>query len=88
MEEKRLILSLCVEQGLLAATNGHLYNWHLVVKKQVEGLGIGSDLKIAVARLVLLNWDKRGKEHFEKFQKMRTILSFGFTHIIATKDEM
>ena len=79
---------MCVEQGLLTATNGHLYDWHLEVKKQVEGLGIGSDLKIAVARLVLLDRDKRGKEHFEKFQKMRTTLSFGFTHIIATKDEM
>ena len=77
-----------MEQGLLTATNGHLYDWHLEVKKQVEGLGIGSDLKIAVARLVLLDRDKRGKEHFEKFQKMRTILSFGFTHNITTKDEM
>ena len=59
VEEKKLILSLCVEQGLLAAMDGHLYNWHLEVKKQVEGLGIGSDLTRAVARLVLLDWDNR-----------------------------
>ena len=59
VEEKKLILSLCVEQGLLAAMDGHLYNWHLEVKKQVEGLGIGSDLTRAVARLVMLDWDNR-----------------------------
>ena len=26
-EEKKVILSVCVEQGLLAAMNGHFYNW-------------------------------------------------------------
>ena len=58
-EEKKLIFSLCVEQGLLAAMRGHLYNWHSEVREQVEGLSIGSDLTRAVARLVMLDRDKR-----------------------------
>ena len=32
-EEKKLILSLCVEQGLLAAMNGHFFNWHMEERK-------------------------------------------------------
>ena len=51
-QKKFLVNRSSVEQGLLAAMGGHLYNWHLEVKKQVEGLGIGSDLTRAVARLV------------------------------------
>ena len=57
-EGKKLIFSLCVEQGLLAAMRGHLYNWHSEVREQVEGLSIGSDLTRAVARLVILDRDK------------------------------
>ena len=48
-----------MEQGLLAAMRGHLYNWHSEVREQVEGLSIGSDLTRAVARLVMLDRDKR-----------------------------
>ena len=58
-EEKRLILSICVEQGLLAAVDGHLFVWHKEVMKKQTGLGIGSDLTRAVARLVMLDWDER-----------------------------
>ena len=43
----------------MAAMNGHFYNWHMEERKQVGGLGIGSDLTRAVARLVMLDWDKR-----------------------------
>ena len=43
-EEKKLILALCVEQGLLAAFDGHLYNWNREVRSQSQGLGIGEDL--------------------------------------------
>ena len=57
--EKKLILSICVEQGLLAAVDGHLFVWHKEVMKKQEGLGIGSDLTRAVARLVMLDWDQR-----------------------------
>ena len=57
--EKKLILSICVEQGLLAAVDGHLFVWHKQVMKKQEGLGIGSDLTRAVARLVMLDWDQR-----------------------------
>ena len=56
-EEKKLILALCVEQGLLAAFDGHLYNWNREVRSQSQGLGIGEDLTRAVARLVMLDWD-------------------------------
>ena len=52
-------MSVCVEQGLLTAMNGHFYNWYKEERKQVEGLGIGSDLTRAVSRLVMLEWDKR-----------------------------
>ena len=58
-EEKKKILSLCVEQGLLAALGSHLYNWHREVKEQQDGLPIGLDLTRAVARLVLLDWDQQ-----------------------------
>ena len=58
-DEKRLILSICVQQGLLAAMDGHLFVWHREVRKQQEGLGIGSDLTRAVARLVMLDWDQK-----------------------------
>ena len=43
----------------MAAMRGHLYNWHSEVREQVEGLGIGSDLTRAVARLVMLDWDQK-----------------------------
>ena len=56
-EEKKLILALCVEQGLLAAFEGHLYNWNKEVRSQSKGLGIGEDLTRAVARLIMLDWD-------------------------------
>ena len=58
-QKKFLVNRSSVEQGLLAAMGGHLYNWHLEVKKKVEGLGIGSDLTRAVARLVMLDWDSK-----------------------------
>ena len=58
-EEKKIVLSLCVEQGLLAALGSHLYNWHKEVKEQQVGLPIGLDLTRAVARLVLLDWDQQ-----------------------------
>ena len=58
-EEKKKVLSLCVEQGLLAALGSHLYNWHREVKEQQEGLPIGLDLTRAVARLVMLDWDQQ-----------------------------
>ena len=48
-----------MEQGLLAAVDGHLFVWHKEVMKKQEGLGIGSDLTRAVARLVMLDWDQR-----------------------------
>ena len=56
-EEKKLILALCVEQGLLAAFEGHLYNWNKEVRGQLKGLGVGEDLTRSVARLILLDWD-------------------------------
>ena len=46
-----------MEQGLLAAFEGHLYSWHREVKSQLKGLGIGEDLTRAVARLIMLDWD-------------------------------
>ena len=58
-EEKKEILALCVEVGLMAAMEGHLYSWHGEVRKQREGLGIGADLTRAVARLVMLDWDQK-----------------------------
>ena len=58
-DEKKMILSICVEQGLLAAVDGHLFVWHKEVMKKQAGLGIGSDLTRAVARLVMLDWDQR-----------------------------
>ena len=41
-EEKKKVLSLCVEQGLIAALDSHLYVWHralpaLVGNKRVYG---------------------------------------------------
>ena len=57
--EKRHILSLCVQQGLHAALDNHMYIWHKGVKKQVGGLAIGLDLSRAIGRLVMLEWDKR-----------------------------
>ena len=58
-EEKRSILSLCVQQGLLTALDTHMYTWHKEVKKQVGGLAIGLDLSRAVGRLVMLEWDQK-----------------------------
>ena len=58
-EEKTKVLSLCVQQGLLAALGAHLYTWHREVKEQQEGLPIGLDLTRAVARLVMLDWDQQ-----------------------------
>ena len=48
-----------MEQGLLAALDSHLYLWHREVKKQVDGLPIGLDLTRAVARLIMMDWDKQ-----------------------------
>ena len=58
-DEKRNILSLCVQQGLLTALDTHMYTWHKEVKKQVGGLAIGLDLSRAVGRLVMLEWDQK-----------------------------
>ena len=58
-DEKKRVLSLCVEQGLLAALDSHLYLWHREVKMQVDGLPIGLDLTRAVARLVMMDWDQQ-----------------------------
>ena len=38
LEEKKVVFSLCIQQGLLAALGSHLYNWHREVKEQKEGL--------------------------------------------------
>ena len=57
-EEKKLVLSLAVEQGLLAGLENHLYIFNKEVRKQGSGLGIGSDLTRAAARLYLLDWDQ------------------------------
>ena len=58
-EERKVILSLCVEEGLLAALGSHTYTWNKEVKLQGSGLPIGLDLTRAVARLVLLDWDQQ-----------------------------
>ena len=58
-EERKKIFSICVELGLQAAMEGHLFVWHKEVMKKQEGLGIGSDLTRAVARLVMLDWDQK-----------------------------
>ena len=58
-DEKKKILSLCVEQGLIAALNSHLYLWNREVREQGHGLPIGLDLTRAVARLVLMDWDQQ-----------------------------
>ena len=58
-EERRLILSLCVQQGLLTALDTHMYTRNKEIKKQVEGLAIGLDLSRAVGRLVMLEWDQK-----------------------------
>ena len=58
-DEKKKILSLCVEQGLIAALNSHLYVWNKEVREQEHGLPIGLDLTRAVARLVLMDWDQQ-----------------------------
>ena len=57
--ERRHILSLCVQQGLHAALDNHMYIWHKGVRKQMSGLAIGLDLSRAVGRLVMLEWDRR-----------------------------
>ena len=59
VEEKKKVLSLCVEQGLIAALDSHLYMWHKEVKEQVDGLPIGLDLTRAVARLIMMDWDQQ-----------------------------
>ena len=56
---KKLVLSLCVEQGLLAALGSHIYLWREEVRGQEEGLPIGLDLTRATARLLLLDWDRQ-----------------------------
>ena len=53
-----MVLSLCVEQGLLAALGSHLYLWRQEVRRQEEGLAIGLDLARAAARLFMLEWDR------------------------------
>ena len=58
-EERRLILSLCVQQGLLTALDTHMNTWNKEIKNQVEGLAIGLDLSRAVGRLVMLEWDQK-----------------------------
>ena len=54
-----MVLSLCIEQGLLAALGSHLYTWHNEARQQDEGLGIGLDLARAGARLMMLDWDRQ-----------------------------
>ena len=56
--EKRPVLSLCVQQGLLAALQSHLYLWKGEVRRQESGLPIGLDLTRARARLVMPDWDQ------------------------------
>ena len=53
-----MVLSLCVEQGLLAALGSHLYLWRQEVRRQEEGLAIGLDLARAAARLFMMEWDR------------------------------
>ena len=50
-QERKVIFSLCVEQGLLAAMENHLYVWHKEVKLQVDGLGIFSFISWHWSRL-------------------------------------
>ena len=58
-DEKKKVLSLCIEQGLEAALDSHLYLWHKEVMEQKEGLPIGLDLTRAVARLIMMDWDQQ-----------------------------
>ena len=64
--EQRLILSLCLEEGLLAAMENHLYLFNKEVRRQEDGLGIGGDVSRAAARLVMLDWDRLYQELLSK----------------------
>ena len=57
-EEKKLVFSLVIEEGLLAACENHLYSFHGQVRAQGRGLWIGTYLARAMARLVMLDWDQ------------------------------
>ena len=42
----------------MAASENHLYSFHGEVRARSSGLGIGSDLARAQARLIMLDWDQ------------------------------
>ena len=56
--QRRKMMSLAIEVGIKACMNGHMYQFDGKVYLQSEGGPIGLELSEALARVIMLLWDK------------------------------
>ena len=59
MEEEKIVLSQVLKVAILAILRSHSYQWNKEVRLQGEGAPIGLELAGALARVVMLWWDKK-----------------------------
>ena len=65
-KQKRHMIALALEQGILAVMKGHVYEFNGQAHKQTEGGPIGLQLSGSLARVFMLLWDRKFLEVLEK----------------------
>ena len=60
-EQKKLMISLALEQGILAVFKQHYYSWNTEVKLQDEGAPIGLTISGASGKVAMLAWVREFK---------------------------
>ena len=57
--EKREMVDLALEKGVMAVMGNHLFKFNNKVRRQVGGSPIGMELSGAAARVYMLAWDRK-----------------------------
>ena len=68
-KQRRRMVALALEQGILAVMQHHVYSFNDCIHKQAEGGPIGLELSGALARVFMLIWDRKFLKTLEKASK-------------------
>ena len=66
VKQRRHMIALALEQGILAVMKGHVYEFNGQAHKQTEGGPIGLQLSGSLARVFMLLWDRKFLQALEK----------------------
>ena len=61
-EEERLMIGLVVEQAIISLMENSCYQFNGEMREQTSGLATGEDISRCVARVVMLDWDRKVTE--------------------------